>query len=154
MKRKIYNKLLEWKEKSAGKTALLIDGARRVGKSYIAEQFAKAEYESYCIIDFSKPQKKIRELFDLYLDDLDTFFLYLQQRMNVKLVKGKSLIIFDEVQLFPTARSAIKHLVVDGRYHYIETGTLISLRSSGDGLVSPVSCSRRNAASRRRVCRE
>ena len=137
MKRKIYNKLLEWKEKSAGKTALLIDGARRVGKSYIAEQFAKAEYESYCIIDFSKPQKKIRELFDLYLDDLDTFFLYLQQRMNVKLVKGKSLIIFDEVQLFPTARSAIKHLVADGRYHYIETGSLISLRRNVKGILLP-----------------
>lgn len=137
MKRKIYNKLLEWKEKGAGKTALLIDGARRVGKSYIVEQFAKAEYESYCIIDFSKPQKKIRELFDVYLDDLDTFFLYLQQRMNVKLVKGKSLVVFDEVQLFPAARSAIKHLVADGRYHYIETGSLISLRRNVKGILLP-----------------
>ena len=137
MKRKIYEKLLNWKEKDAGRTALLIDGARRVGKSYIAEQFAKAEYESYCLIDFSKPLKKIRELFDVYLDDLDTFFLYLQQRMNVKLVKGKSLIIFDEVQLFPTARSAIKHLVADGRYHYIETGSLISLRKNVKGILLP-----------------
>lgn len=137
MKRKIYEKLLEWKQKYADRTALLIDGARRVGKSYIVEEFAKAEYESYCLIDFSKPMVKVRELFDVYLDDLDTFFLYLQQRMNVKLVKGRSLIIFDEVQLFPTARAAIKHLVADGRYHYIETGSLISIRRNVKNILLP-----------------
>ena len=137
MRRKIYEKLLEWKQKDANKVALLIDGARRVGKSYIVEAFAKAEYESYCLIDFSKPMKKVRELFDLYLDDLDTFFLYLQQRMNVRLERGKSLIIFDEVQLFPTARAAIKHLVADGRYHYIETGSLISLRKNVKNILLP-----------------
>lgn len=137
MKRKIYDKLIEWKNKDAARTALLIDGARRVGKSYIVEKFAKSEYESYCLIDFSKPMKKIRELFEVYLDDLDTFFLYLQQRMNVKLVKGKSLIIFDEVQLFPVARAAIKHLVADGRYHYVETGSLISLRQNVKGILLP-----------------
>ena len=137
MKRKIYEKLLEWKHKDANKTALLIDGARRVGKSYIVEIFAKAEYESYCLIDFSRPMKKVRELFELYLDDLDTFFLYLQQRMNVKLVKGKSVIIFDEVQLFPTARASIKHLVADGRYHYIETGSLVSLRRNVKKILLP-----------------
>ena len=137
MRRKIYEKLIEWKQKDANKVALLIDGARRVGKSYIVEAFAKAEYESYCLIDFSKPMKKVRELFDLYLDDLDTFFLYLQQRMNVRLERGKSLIIFDEVQLFPTARAAIKHLVADGRYHYIETGSLISLRKNVKNILLP-----------------
>ncbi len=137
MKRKIYDKLLEWKRRDAKRTALLIDGARRVGKSYIAEEFAKAEYESYCLIDFSKPQKRIRELFNLYLDDLDTFFLFLQQRMNVKLVKGRSLIIFDEVQLFPPARAAIKHLVADGRYNYVETGSLISLRKNVKKILIP-----------------
>ena len=137
MKRKIYDKLLEWKQKDANRTALLIDGARRVGKSYLVEEFAKAEYASYCLIDFSKPMAKVRELFNVYLDDLDTFFLYLQQRMNVKLIKGQSLIIFDEVQLFPTARAAIKHLVADGRYHYIETGSLISIRRNVKGILLP-----------------
>lgn len=104
MKRKIYETLVEWKNRDARRTALLIDGARRVGKSFIAEEFARNEYNSYCLIDFSKPLKKIRELFELYLDDLDSFFLYLQQRMNVRLVPGRSLVIFDEVQLFPPAR--------------------------------------------------
>lgn len=137
MRRKIYDKLVEWKQKDASRTALLIDGARRVGKSYIVEEFAKAEYDSYCLIDFSKPMKKIRELFEIYLDDLDTFFLYLQQRMNVKLVRGRSLIVFDEVQLFPPARAAIKHLVADGRYHYVETGSLISLRRNVKGILLP-----------------
>lgn len=137
MRRKIYDKLVEWKQKDASRTALLIDGARRVGKSYTVEEFAKAEYDSYCLIDFSKPIKKIRELFEIYLDDLDTFFLYLQQRMNVKLVRGRSLIVFDEVQLFPPARAAIKHLVADGRYHYVETGSLISLRRNVKGILLP-----------------
>lgn len=137
MKRKIYSRLLEWKRKDADKTALLIDGARRTGKSFIVEEFAKNEYESYCLIDFSKPLKRIRELFTLYLDDLDTFFLYLQQRMNVRLVKGKSLVIFDEVQLFPQARAAIKHLVADGRFHYIETGSLISPRKNVRNILIP-----------------
>jgi len=137
VKRKIYDRLVEWKARDAARTALLIDGARRVGKSFIVEEFARNEYESYCLIDFSKPLKKVRELFELYLDDLDSFFLYLQQRMNVRLVPGRSLVIFDEVQLFPPARAAIKHLVADGRYHYLETGSLVSLRKNVWNILIP-----------------
>jgi hypothetical protein len=137
MKRKIYAKLLDWKKNGAGKTALLVDGARRVGKSYVAEEFGRREYESFCLIDFSKPSKKIRELFELYLDDLDTFFFYLQQRMNVRLVPGRSLVVFDEVQLYPAARAALKHLVADGRFHYLETGSLVSLKRNVKNILIP-----------------
>ena len=115
MKRKIYEKLLEWKVKSNGSTALLIDGARRVGKSYIVEEFAKNEYASYVVVDFSKAQSKLKRIFNEYLDDLDTFFLYFERITRAKLVKGDALVIFDEVQKFPRAREAIKHLVADGR---------------------------------------
>ena len=98
------------------KNALLIDGARRVGKSYIAEQFAKENYKSYIFIDFNKVNEEIQNLFHYYLDDLDTLFLYLSTYFNTKLHKRESLIIFDEVQMFPKARAAIKYLVADGRY--------------------------------------
>ena len=111
MKRKIYDKLVDWKENSNGKTALLIDGARRVGKSYIAEEFAKNNYKSYIILDFNKVPEDVKKLFDIYLDDLDSLFLYLSNYYNVTLYERDSLIIFDEVQLYPRARSAIKYLV-------------------------------------------
>ena len=114
MKRKIYDEFLQWKREEKGKNALLIDGARRVGKSYIAEKFAKAEYKSYILIDFNRVDKSVKELFDLYLNDLDTFFMYLSGYYNVKLYERESLLIFDEVQLFPRARTAIKYLVEDG----------------------------------------
>ena len=137
MKRKIYQKLLQWKQDSCGKTALLIDGARRVGKSYIAEVFAKNEYESYIMIDFNNVSKDVTDLFEHYLNDLDTFFMYLSGYFNVKLVERKSLIIFDEIQLFPRARAAIKYLVADGRFDYIETGSLVSIKRNIKDIVIP-----------------
>ena len=137
MKRKIYERLLDWKANHANKYALLIEGARRVGKSYIVEAFAKAEYERHLIIDFAKVRPAVKKIFDDYLDDLDEFFLQLELRTHVHLVPGKSLIVFDEVQRFPRAREAIKYLVADGRFHYIETGSLISLKKNVDGIVIP-----------------
>lgn len=137
LKRKIYDTLSEWKKSSAGKTVLLIDGARRVGKSYIAEEFAKNEYESYILLDFNRAAKSVLDLFDAYLDDLDTFFLFLSQYYGVKLVERKSLIIFDEVQLFPRARAALKYLVADGRYDYIETGSLMSIKKNAKEILIP-----------------
>ena len=137
MKRKIYHRLLEWKEKSNGSTALLIDGARRVGKSYIVEEFAKNEYASYVVVDFSKAQSKLKRIFNEYLDDLDMFFLYFERITHARLVKGNGLVIFDEVQKFPRAREAIKHLVADGRYHYIETGSLISINKNVKNILIP-----------------
>lgn len=137
MKRKIYTELLKWKNDSSGKTALLIDGARRVGKSYIAEKFAKTEYKSYIIIDFNRAGNEVKELFNNYLNDLDTLFMYLSAYYNVKLYKGNSLIIFDEVQLFPRARAAIKYLVADGRYSYMETGSLMSIKKNVSDIVIP-----------------
>lgn len=137
MKRKIYNKLVEWKEKSEGKNAILIDGARRVGKSYIAEEFAKENYKSYIIIDFNKVGDDIKKLFDNYLDNLDTLFIYLKGYYNVELYEKNSLIIFDEVQLCPRARTAIKYLVADGRYDYIETGSLISINENVKDILIP-----------------
>ena len=121
MRRKIYDKLLQWKQGN-GKSALLIKGARRVGKSYIVEEFAKNEYKTYILIDFNKAGKEVKDLFEYYLDDLNTFFLYLSSIYNVKLYPRETLIILDEVQLFPRARSAIKYLVEHGQYDYIETG--------------------------------
>ena len=126
-KRKIYEKIKEWKRESNGKTALLIEGARRVGKSTIVEEFAKMEYDSYILIDFSVASAQIRELFD-DMSDLNYFFLQLQLQYKVDLIERKSVIIFDEVQLCPYARQAIKTLVKDGRYDYIETGSLISIK--------------------------
>ena len=137
MKRKIYTELLNWKKKGAGKTALLIDGARRVGKSYIVENFAKKEYKTYILIDFNRIDKEVTDLFLHYLNDLDTFFMYLSGYYNVKLYEQESLIIFDEVQLFPKARAAVKYLVADGRYHYIETGSLMSIKKNVQDIVIP-----------------
>lgn len=125
--RKICNKLWEWKKESDGKTALLIEGARRIGKSTVAEAFAKEAYKSYILIDFSKASKEVRELFD-DISDLDYIFLRLQLIYKTDLHERDSVIIFDEVQLCPMARQAIKHLVKDHRYDYIETGSLISIQ--------------------------
>ena len=127
--RKIYDKLLEWKNESDGKTALLIEGARRIGKSTVAEAFAKEAYKSYILIDFSKASKEVRELFD-DISDLDYIFLRLQLIYKTDLHERDSVIIFDEVQLCPMARQAIKHLVKDHRYDYIETGSLISIQKN------------------------
>ncbi len=137
MKRKIYDKMVAWKEKSNGKTALLIDGARRVGKSYIASEFAHNNYKSYILVDFNKVPDDIKNLFNDYLDDLDNLFLYLSNYYNVKLYERESLIIFDEVQLYPRARSAIKYLVDDGRYDYIETGSLVSIKENVEDILIP-----------------
>ena len=137
MKRKIYDALVNWKNENAGSTALLIDGARRVGKSYIAEEFAKTEYRSYIMIDFNKTPQEIKDLFENYLNDLDTFFMYLSSFYNVKLYERETLIILDEVQLFPRARSAIKYLVADGRYDYIETGSLMSIKKNVSDILIP-----------------
>lgn len=137
MRRKIYTELLKWKEEEAGRTALLIDGARRVGKSYIVENFAKQEYKSYIIIDFNRVNQEVTELFENYLNDLDLFFMYLSNYYNVKLYERDTLIIFDEVQLFPRARAAIKYLVADGRYDYIETGALMSIKKNVKDIVIP-----------------
>jgi len=137
MKRKIYDKLLDWKNTSKGDTALLIDGARRVGKSYIAEDFAKENYKSYIFVDFNKVNDDVCNLFVNYLDDLDTLFMYLSSYYNIKLYDRESIIIFDEVQMFPKARAAIKYLVADGRYDYIETGSLMSIRKNVKDITIP-----------------
>lgn len=135
-KRKIYNDLLEWKNTSSGKTALLIEGARRVGKSTLVENFAKNEYKSYILIDFAFAPKRVQELF-YDMSNLDYFFLQLQLQYGVDLYKRNSLIIFDEVQFNPLARQAIKKLVADGRYDYIETGSLISIRKNVENILIP-----------------
>ncbi len=137
MKRKIYNQLIEWKKDGAGKTALLIDGARRVGKSYVAEEFAKAEYKSYLLIDFNQVDDEVKNLFQHYLTDLDTLFMYLSSYYNVTLYEHESLIIFDEIQMFPRARAALKYLVLDGRYDYLETGSLMSIKKNVKDIVIP-----------------
>ena len=137
MKRKIYDKLLEWKNTSKGDVALLIDGARRVGKSYIAEEFAKENYRSYILVDFNKVNEDVCNLFVNYLDDLGTLFMYLSSYYNTKLYNRESVIIFDEVQMFPKARAAIKYLVADGRYDYIETGSLMSIRKNVKDITIP-----------------
>ena len=137
MKRKFYDALLDWKAKRADKYAVLIDGARRVGKSWIAEEFGRREYEKCLLIDFSKASPALKRIFIENLHDLDTFFLLLENEMGVRLVRGKSLVIFDEVQEFPRAREAIKTLVKDGRYHYIETGSLVSIKKNVEGIVIP-----------------
>ena len=137
MRRKIYSQLLEWKVKRSQKEALLIDGARRVGKSWIVEEFAKREYESYILIDFSEASDVIRDLFHIYKGRWDEFFMHLQLETGVKLKVGKSLIIFDEIQKFPQAREAIKYLVKDGRYAYIETGSLMSINANVKGINIP-----------------
>ena len=135
-KRKIYDKLLQWKREWTGRTAVLIEGARRVGKSTVAEAFGRNEYDSYILIDFSIASQTVKELF-YDLSDLNFFFLQLQLHYRTDLTPRKSLIIFDEVQLFPLARQAIKALVKDGRYDYIETGSLISIRKNVQDILIP-----------------
>ena len=137
MKRKVYNKLLEWKQESNGEYALLIDGARRVGKSYIVRQFAEKEYRSCVILDFNLVSKSIKDLFENGLDNLDRFFMYLSNYTGKTLYTRDTLIVFDEVQQYPKARAAIKYLVKDGRYDYIETGSLISIKKNVEGIVIP-----------------
>ena len=137
MKRKIYNQLVKWKNDSHGKTALLIDGARRVGKSYIVEKFAKENYKSYILIDFSKAPKEICELFENYMDNLQYLYMYISNYYKKKLYERESLIIFDEVQFCPKARAAIKHLVADRKYDYIETGSLISIKKNVKDILIP-----------------
>lgn len=135
-KRKVYDQLLEWKKNYSSKYAALLEGARRVGKSTIAEAFAQNEYKSYILIDFSKTNDNIRNCFD-DIDNLNMFFLRLQAETGVTLYDRESLIIFDEVQLFPKARQAIKHLVSDGRYSYLETGSLISIKKNVKDILIP-----------------
>ncbi len=137
MKRKIYSQLLHWKKTEQGRVALLIDGARRVGKSYIVEEFARNEYKSYIFIDFNRAGRDIHELFAGSLSDLNSLFLYLQTIMGVRLHERESLIVFDEVQLCPRARATIKYLVADGRYDYIETGSLVSINKNVKDIVIP-----------------
>lgn len=135
-KRKLYSRLLEWKQNRNGRTAILVEGARRIGKSTIVELFAKNEYESYILIDFNKASRQVKELFD-DLMDMNRIFLQLQAIYNVILKERKSVIIFDDVQNCPLARQAIKYLVQDGRYDYIETGSLISIRKNTKGITLP-----------------
>lgn len=137
MKRKVYERLVEWKENSNGKISVLTDGARRVGKSFIVEEFAKKNYRSYIIIDFNKVSNDVKDLFEHYLNDMDNLFLYLSNYFNVTLYERESLIVFDEVQLYPKARSAIKYLVEDGRYDYIETSSLMSIKKNVKDILIP-----------------
>ena len=136
IKRKIYDKILNWKETANGAKALLIEGARRIGKSTVAEEFGKNEYRSYVLIDFNKASKKIFDLFD-NLNELDVFFQTISLEYNTRLYNRESLIIFDEIQKYPKAREAIKYLVADGRYDYIETGSLISIKENVEGITIP-----------------
>lgn len=137
LKRKIYDQLLAWKQNSNGKTALLIDGARRVGKSYIADLFARQEYRSHIIIDFGNAPKDILDLFLNESSDLDLFFAKLSAYYSTTLYKRESLIVFDEVQQFPRARQLVKYLVADGRYDYLETGSLIRLKKNTENIIIP-----------------
>lgn len=137
LKRKIYDKLLQWKETSRGQSALLIDGARRVGKSYIAQAFAEREYRSYILIDFGNADQELLDVFLHDKRDLDLFFAKLAAYFGVVLYPRESLVIFDEVQQFPQARQMIKYLVADGRYDYLETGSLIRLKKNVQDIVIP-----------------
>lgn len=135
--RKAYQALLEWKSQAHGTRALLVEGARRVGKTTLVEEFGRNEYESCLIIDFLSATRRLRSLFEDYIGDLDRFFQYLQAETGVALAQRRSLIVFDEVQAFPLARQAIKYLVADGRYDYIETGSLISIRKNVRDITIP-----------------
>lgn len=137
LKRKIYNELVAWKNNSNGATAMMIDGARRVGKSFIAEQFAKSEYKSYILIDFGNAPKDILDLFVNDSSDLDLFFAKLAAFYSTPLHRRESLIIFDEVQQYPRARQLIKYLVADGRFDYLETGSLIRLKKNVQNIIIP-----------------
>lgn len=136
IKRKIYDRIVDWKEQSKGTKALLLEGARRIGKSTVAEEIGKNEYKSYILIDFNKASKKIREAFD-DINNLDIFFQTLMLEYNTRLYQRESLIIFDEIQKFPKAREIIKYLVADGRYDYIETGSLISIKENVEDITIP-----------------
>ena len=137
LKRKIYDKLLAWKKECNGSKVLLIEGARRIGKSTVCEEFAKNEYQSYIIIDFAKKDATVEKYFTEQLNDLDTFFMLLSTYYKKELAKRNSIIIFDEIQMFPQARAALKYLVADGRYDYIETGSLISVKENIQNIVIP-----------------
>ena len=137
LKRKIYNELVSWKNQSRGTTAMMIDGARRVGKSYIAEEFAKAEYKSYILIDFGQAPMNVLDLFVNDTANLDLFFAKLSAFYSTVLYKRESVIIFDEVQQYPRARQLIKYLVADGRFDYLETGSLIRLKKNVQDIIIP-----------------
>ncbi len=136
LRRKIYDRLLEWKRESSGSKAILIEGARRIGKSTICETFGKNEYASYLLIDFARASSAVKGYFNR-IDDLDTFYMLLSTAYGVELKRRESLVIFDEVQQFPKAREAIKYLVADGRYDFIETGSLISIKENVKDIVIP-----------------
>lgn len=137
IKRKLYDELCIWKEKSQGKTAMLIDGARRVGKSYIAESFARNEYKSHIIIDFGNAPQDVLDLFLYESADLDLFFSKLSAFYGTILHRRESLIVFDEVQQFPRARQLIKYFVADGRFDFLETGSLIRLKKNTENIIIP-----------------
>lgn len=137
MRRKIYDTLLSWKQQEKGKVALLIEGARRVGKSYIVKEFAEKEYRSYIMVDFTHLTPTLQSVFDNYLNDTPTFLSLLQNMTGIRLYEHNSLIIFDEVQAYPKARQAIKHLVADRRYDYIETGSLIGIQEHTEDILIP-----------------
>jgi len=135
--RKIYTKFLAWKKEAGGKKALLVEGARRIGKSTVVEEFARKEYKSYILIDFAKASDDVKAYFQQHLNDLDTFYMLLSVYYGVRLHERESVIIFDEVQMFPKAREAIKYLVADGRYDFMETGSLISIKENVKDIVIP-----------------
>jgi uncharacterized protein len=139
MKRKIYEKLVEWKNVDQGRSAILLNGARRVGKSYIVEEFAKANYRTHLTIDFSKAKDdaRVADTFRTYLSQPDEFFKRLSTIFNVRFHERETLFVFDEVQMFPRAREAIKTLVADGRYDYVETGSLVSIKNNVKGILIP-----------------
>lgn len=137
MRRKIYSQMLRWKNESNGSTALLIEGARRIGKSYIVKKFANDEYKSNIIVDFNDMDGELMDIFENYLHSRDDFFLRLSLYFGVRLYERDTVIVFDEVQLYPKARAAVKYLVADGRYDYIETGSLVSLRQNVKDIVIP-----------------
>lgn len=137
MNRKLYDTLLNWKHEEHGRVAIIIEGARRTGKSWLAKTFAENEYRSYILIDFTRLSPALKNIFDNYLYDLDTFFMYLQGVTGTTLYERNSVIIFDEIQLYPKVREAIKHFVADGRYDYIETGSLVSIKKNTKGILIP-----------------
>lgn len=136
-KRKLYNKMLNWKADAKGSKALFIEGARRIGKSTIAEEFAKKEYKSYCLVDFNDASQAVKDAFHNYLQELDAFFLILCTEYGVSLYPGESVFIFDEIQQFPKARQSLKRLVKDGRFDYIATGSLVSIKENVKDITIP-----------------
>ena len=137
LQRKAYRQLVAWKNESKGKTALLLEGARRVGKSTLVQEFGRNEYRSCLVIDFFQAPREVKGYFEDYRTDLDALFLYLSAYYGVELHERESLIVFDEVQMFPAARGLVKYLVADGRYDYIETGSLLSIRQNIEDIVIP-----------------